>query len=48
MRIFDPLHPEPDQLGLGHDFPATAGQRFVDWAEFIATEPHDIPPDDGW
>jgi len=45
MRIFDPLHPEPDQLGLEHEFPATAGKRFVDWAEFIATEPHGIPPD---
>ena len=42
MRIFDPRHPGPDQPGPGHDFPAAAGKRFVDWAEFIATKPHDI------
>jgi hypothetical protein len=42
MRIFDPLHPGPDQPGPGHDFPAAAGKRFVDWAEFVATKPHDI------
>jgi len=35
--------PKPDQPGPGHGFPATTGKRFVDWAEFIATEPHDIP-----
>ena len=46
MRIFDPVHPVPDQPGLGPEFPATAGKRFVDWAEFIAAEPYDIPPDD--
>jgi len=44
MWIFDTLHPEPDQSGPGYGFPATAGKRFVDWAEFIATEPHGIPP----
>src|SRR5260370_42432911 len=48
MRIFDPLHHEPDQPGPGHEFPATAGKRLVDWAEFIATEPHGIPPGGGW
>jgi hypothetical protein len=48
MRIFDPLDPEPDHPRPGHEFPATAGKRFVDWAEFIAAEPHNIPPDGGW
>jgi hypothetical protein len=42
MRIFDPLHPEPDQPWPGHDFPAAAGKRLVNWAEFVATKPHDI------
>src|SRR6266849_6151760 len=48
MRIVDPLYAKPDPPGLGHEFPATAGKRFVDWAEFVAAEPHDIPPDGGW
>jgi hypothetical protein len=48
MGIFYTLNSKPDQPGLGHEFPATAGKRFVDWAEFIAAEPHDSPPEDGW
>src|SRR6266478_6441852 len=48
MRIFDSLHPQPDQPGFGNKLPATTRNGFVDRTEFIATEPHDIPPDGGW
>ena len=45
MWIFDPLHPEPEQLGFEKMFATTARDGFVDRTEFIATEPHGIPPD---
>jgi hypothetical protein len=45
MRIFDPLHSKPHRPGFGNELPATAGKRFVDRAEFIATKPHGDPPD---
>jgi hypothetical protein len=44
MRVFDPLHSEPYQPGLRNRFTATARDGFVDWTEFIATEPHGTPP----
>ena len=48
MRIFNALYSKPDKPRFEHDFPTTTGKRFVDWAELIAAEPHDIPPDGGW
>lgn len=40
VGVFDPLNPEPDQLGLRDELPATAGKGLMDWAEFIATKSH--------
>ena len=45
MGIFYMLHSKPDKPRFGNEFPTTAGDGFVDRAEFIATEPHGIPPD---
>ncbi len=45
MGILNPLHAEPYQPGLPREFPTTTGKRFVDRTEFVATEPHGIPPD---
>ena len=45
VRIFDALQTESYQPGLRDRFPTAAGNRFVDRTEFIATEPHGIPPD---
>jgi hypothetical protein len=45
MRIVDALDTEPDEPRLGDLFSTTAGDGFVDRTEFIATEPHGIPPD---
>ena len=45
MWIFDPLHPEPERPGFGKMFATTARDGFVDRTEFIAAEPHGMPPD---
>jgi hypothetical protein len=45
VGIFDPLNPQSDQHRSGKVLAPTAGNGLVDWAEFIATEPHGIPPD---
>jgi hypothetical protein len=45
IRIVDALDAEPDEPRLGDLFSTTAGDGFVDRTEFIATEPHGIPPD---
>ncbi len=44
MYVIDTLHPEPYQSRLGQKFPATARERIVYWAVFIATKPHGVPP----
>lgn len=43
--IFDTLNSKSYDLGLRQKLPTTAGQRFMDWAELIATQSHDIPRD---
>jgi hypothetical protein len=44
MRILKPLHSESYCPRLGNEFPTAAGNRFVNWTVFIATEPHGGPP----
>jgi hypothetical protein len=44
MRILDPLHSESYCPGLGNEFPTAAGNRFVNWTVFFATEPDGGPP----
>jgi hypothetical protein len=47
MRILDTLHTQSNQLGLRHEFPATAGNRLVDRTDFVGTEPHGSSPKKG-
>ena len=42
--VFHALNPESYELGLGKVLPATAGKRFMNWAEFIGTESHGRSP----
>ena len=44
VRIFDTLNSKSHRPGFGDEFATAAGKRFVEWAEFIATKPHGIPP----
>jgi hypothetical protein len=41
--ILDSLNSKSYQLGLGKKLAATAGERSMDGAEFIATQSHGIP-----
>lgn len=43
VRICNPLNSESYQPGLRQELAATAGERFVDWANFIGAESHGIP-----
>lgn len=45
MRIFNSLNSKSDQLGLGYEFSATAGERLVNGAQFIAAESHGRSPE---
>lgn len=40
MRILNASNPRLQSARIGRLFPATAGNRFVDWTVFIATKPH--------
>jgi len=42
MRIVNASNPRLQFALIGRLFPTAAGNRFVDWAVFIATKPHGI------
>src|SRR5437899_1300376 len=42
--IFDALNSWSYEPGLGKGLPATAGNRFMNWAEFVGTESHSGSP----
>jgi len=42
MRILNASNPRLQSARKWRLFPATAGNRFVDWAVLIATKPHSI------
>ena len=42
MRILNASNPRLQSARIGRLFPTAAGNRFVDWAVFIATKPHGI------
>jgi hypothetical protein len=42
MRIVNASNPRLQSARIGRLFPTAAGNRFVDWAVFIATKPHGI------
>jgi hypothetical protein len=44
MGILKSLDPKANQLWLGKKFAAKARKRLVNWADFIGTKSHDIPP----
>ena len=46
VRTFDALNSRSQEPGRGKGFPAAAGKRLVNRAEFIATKPHGIPTAD--
>jgi hypothetical protein len=43
VRIFNPLNSKSYRLGPGKELSTTAGERFVNWAQFIGAECHGIP-----
>lgn len=48
MGIVHALHSQACEPGLGQPLPATAGQRIVDWTEFVATESQGSSPVVRW
>jgi len=44
MRIINASNPRLQSARMGRLFPTAAGNRFVDWAVFIATKAHAFPP----
>ena len=45
--ILDALYSQSDQLRFRDEFPATAGNGFVDRTDFVGTEPHGSSPKKG-
>jgi hypothetical protein len=44
MRVLNASNPRLQSACVGRLLPAAAGNRFVNWAVFIATKPHSNPP----